>query len=666
MEDEQEKRMEFVNENIIEQGIDLEEITKFAESVGKNFDSLNIEELKGLIEQFKNKDKKEEPKKEEEKKEEPKKEEPKKEEPKKEEEKKEEPKKEEPKKEEPKKEEENKKEEDKIIEKGKSDDKILVKENSEEKKEPEPNKQEVKKEEVKEEPKKEEPKKEEVKEEPKKEEVKTEPKKEEVKEEQKKEEVKEEQKKEEKQKEEPKKSENDNKGENQAQPKNEIKEQNKTNDKTANQEQPQNAQNAQKPPRKEINTDSIKKGLYFPEPIEFKTQAQQNNKLFELVKSKKPIQVKVSDPKKESEGFLFSKTVYSYRVQCTELGSDVRRTYADFEWLRNQLNLRYPLRLTPVVVKENAVKQIGKNLMNENEENFELRKVRYLNRFIDRILEKKILCTSPIFYEFLILDDKKLAKYKNILEKKTYILEVGLNNLITVKGEVKCKLENDTLNNAEYIYGKSSSMAELYNKINENIDNVVLDFNNLYLHLRNISNLFKYLSKNINAYKYSNVDDMKTSINDLDKSFEKWSVSVYEQCLLFNTKIKENLNYMSSELLEMNNSFKKYRDYRYEYEEFYALIKKEKENLVQAHYNTEMKKEENKGKKIKDIKYDEKKFNDFFYSKNLLLIEEKKRLCTTMHYLLKDYDKLIKIHCKKMKDINDVVKKAVVIDFIKV
>jgi hypothetical protein len=623
MEDDQEKRMEFINENIIEQGIDLEEITKFAESVGKNFDSLKIDELKGLIEQFKNKDNKEEPKKEEEKKEEPKKEEvkeePKKEEPKKEEEKKEEPKKEE---------EENKEGEDKIIKKRKSNAKILIKENSEEKKEPEKNEQEIKKEEVKEEPKKEEPK----KEEPKKEEL----------------------------KEEPKKEESENKGEkqeNQAQPKNEIKDQKQTNDKTANQAQPQ------QPPKKEINTANLKKGLYFPEPIEFKTQTQQNNKLFELVKNKKPIQIKISEPKKESEGFIFSKTVYSYRVQCTELGSDVRRTFADFEWLRNQLNLRYPLRLTPVVVKENIIKQMGKNLMNENDENYESRKMRYLNKFIESILEKKILCTSPIFYEFLILDAKKLAKYKTILEKKTYELEVGLNNLITVKGEVKCKLEKETINNAEYIYGKSNSMAELYNKINENIDAAVLDFNNLYVHLRNISNLFKYLSKNINAYKYSNVDDMKESFNDLDKSFEKWSVSIYEQCLLFNIKIKENLNYMSTELSEMNNSFKKYRDYRYEYEEFYALIKKEKENLVQAHYNTEMKKEENKGKKIKDIKFDEKKFDDFFYNKNQLLIEEKKRLCTTIHYLLKDYDKLIKIHCKKMKDINEVIKKAVVIDF---
>ena len=107
MEEDQEKRMEFINTNIMEAGIDLEEITKFAEDQGKTFDSLNVDELKTLVEQFNNKDKqsqekKEEPKIEEtkvieEKKEEPKKEEinqePKKEEKKEVEEKKEEQKK---------------------------------------------------------------------------------------------------------------------------------------------------------------------------------------------------------------------------------------------------------------------------------------------------------------------------------------------------------------------------------------------------------------------------------------------------------------------------------------------------------------------------------------------------------------------------------------------
>jgi uncharacterized protein YacL len=56
MEEEAQKRNEFIEENIIKAGIVLEEIKKFAESSDKNFDSLNTEEIKDLIEKFKNKD----------------------------------------------------------------------------------------------------------------------------------------------------------------------------------------------------------------------------------------------------------------------------------------------------------------------------------------------------------------------------------------------------------------------------------------------------------------------------------------------------------------------------------------------------------------------------------------------------------------------------------
>ena len=91
------------------------------------------------------------------------------------------------------------------------------------------------------------------------------------------------------------------------------------------------------------------------------------------------------------------------------------------------------------------MRQIGKVLKTDSDENYELRKMRYLNKFINSILSKKIFRTSPILYEFLVLDEKKLTKYKNILEKKTYQLEVGLNNLITVKGEVKCSLEQNSI-----------------------------------------------------------------------------------------------------------------------------------------------------------------------------------------------------------------------------
>ena len=554
MEEDQEKRMEFINEKIIEAGIDLEAITNFAQSKGKSFDTLNIEELGVLIEQFNNKDKpqetqvKEEPKQEEIKIEEKKEEPPKQEEP--------------PKKDEPTKQEE-------------------------------PPKQEEQPKQEQEQPKQE-----------------------------------------------------DNKEQKQEAPK-------------------ENDAPTENAPPKELPKTNIHKGLYFPEQYEFKTMTQQNNKLLELVKNKTPINIQISEPKKEIEGTFFTKPIYSYRVQCTELNSDVRRTFADFEWLRNQLNKRYPLRLVPVVVKDTIIKQIGKNLKNENDENYELRKVRFLNKFIESLLKKKILCTSPIFYEFLVLDDQKLAKYKTILEKKPYDLEVGLNNLITIKGNVKCQMERDTVNDTEYLYAKTFSMSEIYNKIIINLDNVVIDFNNLFTHLRNISSLFKNLTQNLEQYKYSNKDEMKECFNNFKDTFEKWSVNVYDQCLFFNGNIKENLSYMSAELSDINTSFKRYRDYRYEYEEFTAMIKKEKENLVQAHINLELKKEENKDKKPSDIKYNEKAMDEIFYNKNMLLIEEKKRLTATMHYMLKDYDKILNTQIKKLNEINESSKKAVVIDFIK-
>jgi len=614
MDEEAQKRNLFIDENIIKAGIDLEEIKKFAESSGKNFDSLNIDEIKDLIEKFKNKDNKSE---------------------------------------------ENI-EEPKIIKKENIKAKILVKENNVVKEEHESKEQEIKneKEEIKkEDPKQEVPPQEEKKEENNVQEIKEEPKKEENNIQEKKEEPKKEE------NEVPPQQKQEEKKENNVQSQNIT--QNLNNNQVPNQPQQNLAKNPQQVPKKDLPKLNIHKGIYFLEPFNFKTVSQQNNKLLEFAKNKKNIQIIISEPKKEIEGGFFSKAVFSYRVQCPELGSDVRRTYADFEWLRNELNLRYPLRLVPVVAKENSVKQVGKNLRSENEENYELRKIRYLNKFIESVLKKKILATSPILYEFLILDNQKLAKYKNILEKKTYELEVGLNNLITVKGEVKCALEANTINNTESIISKSFSLAELYNRIVTNIDLIVNDFNNLTLHFKEISILFNILNKNLTAYKYTNADDMKKSFNDLKALFEKWSININSQTEFFNSIIKENLNYMSLELAEIEQSFKRYRDYKYEYEDFTSMIKKEKEDLLNTHVKEEMKKEVNKGKAPNQIKYNKEKFDELFYNKNLLLIEEKKRLCTTMHYLIKDYNKLIAIHCKKIKDINELVKKTVVIDFIK-
>ena len=172
------------------------------------------------------------------------------------------------------------------------------------------------------------------------------------------------------------------------------------------------------------------------------------------------------------------------------------------------------------------------------------------------------------------------------------------------------------------------------------------------------------MNQNLTAYKYQNADEIKGNFNNLKSLFEKWSKNINSQTEFFNNIIKENFNYMNLELNEINQTFNRYRNYKFEYEDFTSMINKEKENVINGFINEELRKEENRGKKPNQIKFNRNKLEEIFYSKNLLLIEEKKRLVTTMHYLIKDYNKLISLHGKKIKEINDSVQKSVVIDFI--
>ena len=69
----------------------------------------------------------------------------------------------------------------------------------------------------------------------------------------------------------------------------------------------------------------------------------------------------------------------------------------------------------------------------DSEEKIEETKVKYLNLFITTLIKKKIFRTSAILYEFLELNDEDFKKYKDLLGKYKYDLNVTLENLKTVK-----------------------------------------------------------------------------------------------------------------------------------------------------------------------------------------------------------------------------------------
>lgn len=140
--------------------------------------------------------------------------------------------------------------------------------------------------------------------------------------------------------------------------------------------------------------------LYSNQIYEIKTQLPQKNKLLELEAKNEKIEIIISEPKKEKSGGFFSKSIFSYKISTPLIAKEVRRTYADFEWLREQFVQRYTLRLVPHLIKENNLINMEIIEKGDGEEIMEGKKIAYLNNFMKKILQKKIFRTGPILFEF--------------------------------------------------------------------------------------------------------------------------------------------------------------------------------------------------------------------------------------------------------------------------
>ena len=420
------------------------------------------------------------------------------------------------------------------------------------------------------------------------------------------------------------------------------------------------AEKNEKEKQKDKNDKSIKVdySLYAPTLYEFETDTQQDNKLVELYKNNTMITITVSEPKKEGKSGFFSKPYWSYRVQCPQLNSDVRRTAADFDWFRNQLLIRYSMRHVPPIVKDNVLKQLGTALKLESEETIEQRKLRYYNQFLECLIEKKIFRTSPILYEFLVLTDNDVfKKYQNKLNNSKFELSIKLSNLITLKGKIKCELKEDSISEANKMALKFYSLSDVYSKIDSLSSNISSNFQTLHSNFKHLSLLFSKLLEILTQNQYNNTESMKKNYTDFRNIFENWSNSFKKQSEYFNKEFKETFSYLGAEVNEMNLVYKKYVEFKNEYESFTNLVNKKKEDLFTSkkyqNWNVEPGTEDD----IPTYKDDKKiAFEKMCYKENYLLKEEKKRVCASIHFMNKQFDKLMRNESARMQKYFDSVK----------
>ena len=91
--------------------------------------------------------------------------------------------------------------------------------------------------------------------------------------------------------------------------------------------------------------------------------------------------------------------------------------------------------------------------------------------------------------------------------------------------------------------------------------------------------MISQLNTNISQYQSKNANDMKNAFTDFTKIFHNWSNSFGKEAQYFNKDFKEIVHYFGLEINEMKAIFKKYNEFKSEYETFTSMINKRKEQL---------------------------------------------------------------------------------------
>jgi hypothetical protein len=405
--------------------------------------------------------------------------------------------------------------------------------------------------------------------------------------------------------------------------------------------------------------------IYSPFEYIINTRKQQESEMMELENENKKINITISEPKIENGGF-FSPKIYSFIISSNELNTKVKRTYDDFEWFKNQLNERYPFILIPPIIKEGIFEKININPLNtlnnlnvfkkkdtNNEsnknENYLLElKQRYLTRFFKAVLRKKILRTSPLTLEFLKLEQKDFEKYKKTLNDKPFKLKISLNNLKTIKGEIKVELNQDKMNQANNIPKILSVTQNLYSKLKSSFDNIINDFNNISNHMKELADSFYKLKIQSKEIKHSN--DMINLYKNLQLIFNSWSFSYLNQSKFFKDDFWEFFDYNLLEYNEYDVINKQYLNYKNEYENHANKLLNKKENLFQSQNFSKWDVESGLEKDITLFKHDKKaSFSLMCYKETKYIEAEKKIVVTAMNMIIEQFNKLKKYQGERAK-----------------
>ena len=385
------------------------------------------------------------------------------------------------------------------------------------------------------------------------------------------------------------------------------------------------------------DTIEIKTGTSTPTTIKIKCKLLPPS----ILSNSFPISVTIKNPKPIQSSNFFQNNYVEYEIETITNDNNiilVNRRYSDFEWLRNTLLKNNPGLMIPPLPN----KKMGSRRF---ELSFIEKRMKFLQNFIDNIINNKIFLANESLVYFLTETNKEKFLFK-MKELNNYVPSSFIEDLKTLNGYVLIN-SNDDNNNEIYFENIKS-----YFKINDTL---------LYR--------LNYNLKEFNTNIKSSINNLDGILNDLEMLFnlnkkvlmkDKITLS-YENLLLF---FKDYKNILENQNILIKNYIKDFFKYNKMKSNSYFELIKNREN-IRDKYLINKKNLLNKKEYLfnKDIKYWEinsKENIDYYKLKNnkeyafemmltnesILLESEKKKYGYVNRMNIEELKKYIANNCK--------------------
>ena len=172
------------------------------------------------------------------------------------------------------------------------------------------------------------------------------------------------------------------------------------------------------------------------------------------------IKIIVKNPK-EKEGGVFGKNYVLYEVQTEPFGWVVERRYSDFDWLRKLLQKFYPSFNVPPLPN----KKIGNKRFTEK---FIEKRMKFLNLFINNVVQSESFKASQILFSFLSYEDRGKfdSKFK---EFQTQTPSPYVEEYKTLDGIITISLDEKNERYFKNINKYFNLQATILDKVNYNL-----------------------------------------------------------------------------------------------------------------------------------------------------------------------------------------------------